>query len=82
MSVLVVHTYGLQERIGENMRIKIKGYGTIQASKDTLNLLSCALDKASELEGKKGHKAFGNTFSNMSDDIYTALKAVGYYDKK
>mgnify|MGYP000852953367 CR=1 FL=1 len=64
------------------MRVKVKGYGTIQASKDTLNCLSVALDRASELEGKKNHSGLCKIFSNMSNDIYTALKMVGYYDRK
>ena len=34
----------------KKMRVKIKGYGTIQASKDMLNILSTAFDHASELE--------------------------------
>lgn len=63
------------------MRVKIKGYGTIQASKELLNLLCSALDDASEHQGKKSHRAISSCYSNMSDDIYTALKIVGYYDK-
>ena len=47
------------ERIGENMRVKVKGYGTIYASKDTLNFLCAALAKASELDGK-------NNYSDLS----------------
>ena len=47
MSVLVVHTYGLQERIGENMRVKVEKYGTIQASKD-LYFLVMALNDATD----------------------------------
>nr|DAL97653.1 MAG TPA: hypothetical protein [Inoviridae sp.] len=64
------------------MRVKVKGYGTIQASKDTLNFLSVALDRASELEGKKNHSGTCKIFSNVSNDIYAALKMVGYYDRK
>ena len=81
MSVLVVHTYGLQERIGENMRVKVKGYGTIYASKDTLNFLCVALARASELDGNN-YSDLSKIFANMSVDIHTALKRVGYYDRK
>lgn len=81
MNVLIVHTYGLQERIGENMRVKVKGYGIIYASKDTLNFLCAALARASELDGNN-YSDLSKIFANMSVDIHTALKRVGYYDRK
>lgn len=81
MNVSTVHTYGLQERIGENMRVKVKGYGTIYASKDTLNFLCAALARASELDGNN-YSDLSKIFANMSVDIHTALKRVGYYDRK
>ncbi len=56
MSVLVVHTYGLQERIGENMRVKVEKYGTIQASKDLLNFLVMALNDAMDGQEDKDIK--------------------------
>lgn len=71
-----------QERIGENMRVKVKGYGTIYASKDTLNFLCAALARASELDGKNNYSDLSKIFANMSYDIHIALKRVGYYDRE
>lgn len=62
------------------MKVKIKGLGTIQGSKETLNLLSMALEQASELQGKKNHSTVSSLYGRYADDIYTALKMVGYYD--
>ena len=63
------------------MRVKVKGYGTIYASKDILNFLCAALARASELDGNK-YSDLSKIFANMSVDIHTALKRVGYYDRK
>lgn len=68
-----------QERIGENMRVKVKGYGTIQASKEMLNILSTAFDHASELEKLNNREALSKLFSEFSSEIYIALEETGYY---
>lgn len=45
------------------MRVKVKGYGTIYASKDTLNFLCAALARASELDGKNNYSDLSKIFA-------------------
>lgn len=68
-----------QERIGEIMRVKVKGHGTIQASKEMLNIISIAFDNASELEKLNNREARSKLFSEFSSEIFIALEETGYY---
>lgn len=81
MSVLVVHTYGLQERIGENMRVKVEKYGTIQASKDLLNFLVMALNDATDGQEDKGYKDTASEYREVRDSLFNALDEAGHYDR-
>lgn len=80
MSVLVVHTYGLQEKIGENMTVNIKGLGKIIASKEVLNELSMAFSKQASYYSAHGCEESFLLADARSNDIYYALQKVGYYD--
>lgn len=80
MNGFSVHTYGLSKKgQAKNMRVKIKGYGTIQAPKDMLNILSTAFDHASELEMQNNREALSKLFSEFSSEIFIALEEAGYY---
>ena len=80
MSEKTVHTCELETRKDRRkMRVKVKGYGTIQASKDMLNILSTAFDHASELEKLNNREALSKLFSEFSSEIFIALEETGYY---
>lgn len=56
---------------------------TSNESEDTkafLNELSLFLSKAARQNEAEGYNANAKAAREMSDDIYMALKAVGYYD--
>ena len=82
MNVLVVHTYGLQERIGENMTVNVEGLGKITASKEVLDALSSAFSHEVSYFTSCGYHDCFLKADARSDAIFKALYEVGYYGDK
>lgn len=55
--------------------------GKITANKVTLNLISLAFSKAADKFKDEGRDGMAESFDEVADEIYNALKNAGYYDK-
>ena len=62
------------------MTVNIKGLGIITASKEVLNELSNAFHKQASYYSIHGCEESFLLADARSNDIYYALKKVGYYD--
>lgn len=63
------------------MKVEIKGYGTIKASKSLLNKISLALDVMAQDDKRNERPHASAEHEAMALIIYRALKAKGYYDR-
>lgn len=54
--------------------------GKITASKAVLNAISLMADFSSDRNFEKGYTASGARDKEISNEIYHALKSVGYYE--
>ena len=52
----------------------------VKANKETLNAISMAFHYASMHEDKIGNDAVAEWYESVSNQIYEALKEVGFYD--
>lgn len=62
------------------MTVKLRNYGKITASKETLNSLSIVFDYAEEHHKTKGNIEMAKILNDASWEIYNALNGVGYYN--
>lgn len=60
--------------------VEIEGWGKITATASTLNSISIMLSVSSELNKKQGFIFSAELRDRQSQQIYEALKAVGFYD--
>lgn len=55
-------------------------FGNFTGDKATLNLISLMASHSADLQELRGNDALVKRYSYISDSIYDALDAVGYYD--